>query len=404
MKKNLSYAVLLVMAFASCTNVEVVELKQDAIEFAAWTSNVSRSEVTTANLMDFQTMAIRTSDSSTFLKTTVSRTNASSDWTYSPTMYWPMESLGLDFYSIAPARAENDVYSSIDWTNKKVQYISTGLNTNGSASQIENLDLCYAVNRGQTKDDGTVNVKFQHALSQIAFQLKCTQEDLYVKVNSVHIEGIYDRGTYIFAGADTGCDEPIKGVWSGLNADYSPAGFFGINKGTYKTEGVANYAYLEYENVVEMNGEVTTPVKFVVTAEDIATSEYRYSPQGYTPISEPSLFVIPQTITPGTTIKNGDEVTRSGAFLVVNCAISQRDQSGNSDWLWCEREVMPPYQCLPIYLPLTAPNNNTWEEGKRYVYTIVFGGGVLEPISFTTEVKDFEEAPEQEIDAEVPSK
>ena len=87
-----------------------------------------------------------------------------------------------------------------------------------------------------------------------------------------------------------------------------------------------------------MNGEVTTPVKFVVTAEDIATSENRYSTQGYTPISEPSLFVIPQTITPGTTIKNGDEVTRSGAFLVVNCAISQRDQSGNSDWLWCERE------------------------------------------------------------------
>lgn len=397
MKKNLFYAVLSALAFTACTNDEVVEMKQDAIEFTTSTTNVTRGEVTTANLLGFKTQAINTSTGTIFLEREVTRETGSSDWTYSPKKFWPVTNLELDFYSVAPLAFVN----SIDWLCKEINFAYSGLNTTNSASTSENLDLCYAVNRAQTKEMGVVAVKFQHALSQIAFQVKNTNEDLYIKVNSISIEGIYDRGIYNIENANTAADVPVNGTWTSLSKATSSNGFCGINKG-FRIVEAANGLFPN-DIFVELNGEVTTPIPFVVTDEDVQRSE------GFTPKSETSLFLIPQTLTPGTFAADG---ARNGAFLVVNCAIAQKNGTNNQDWLWCDRDSYPPYQCMPVYLPLTAPNSNTWEEGKRYVYTIIFGEGggftengddVLVPIDFTTEVKPFVDAEGQDINFTNPS-
>lgn len=51
------------------------------------------------------------------------------------------------------------------------------------------------------------------------------------------------------------------------------------------------------------------------------------------------------------------------------------------------------------YRRLYVPFGDTWEPGKRYVYTLVFGGGydeygksVLKPLEIEADVEDMEDA------------
>lgn len=107
------------------------------------------------------------------------------------------------------------------------------------------------------------------------------------------------------------------------------------------------------------------------------------------------IFTIPQTLTKWEvtdaatkTKESADNANQS--YLEIACKIQQ----SGSYLLGSDSD----YQT--IYVPFGA----SWEPGKRYIYTLIFGGGyddqgdeVLKPIEFDAETTDWVDAPEEEL-------
>ena len=95
------------------------------------------------------------------------------------------------------------------------------------------------------------------------------------------------------------------------------------------------------------------------------------------------MFLIPQKLTAWDTSHNKDEAdTKKQSYLSIECKISIGDvyySGSKSDY-------------GTLYVPFGAD----WEPGKRYVYTLIFGGGydadgntILQPINFDARVEEW---------------
>lgn len=101
-------------------------------------------------------------------------------------------------------------------------------------------------------------------------------------------------------------------------------------------------------------------------------------------ITKPMLFV-PQVLTawkPSEKNIEGADIAKL-TYLEISCKIKQ-----NNSYLYGDESNFK-----TLYVPFSA----TWEPGKRYVYTLIFGGGytnesqpILSRINFTASVEDWE--------------
>lgn len=208
----------------------------------------------------------------------------------------------------------------------------------------------YAVTKGCNKENnGTmpVQMNFKHILSQVVFKAKTTSSILEVDVENVKIHNFVYGGTFTLPE-----EEPAMSNWSP-----SP-----VAEGAYTVK-------LNAANVVTNNAVV-----------DLSNMN---SP----------LMMIPQKLTKWSTHSAGAAVSKSDADKKKECylEISMKLKQNDSYLIGSATEYKT------VYVPFD--NATGWEPGKRYIYTLIFGGGyddhgepILSPITFDAATVDWADA------------
>lgn len=252
--------------------------------------------------------------------------------------YWPTEA--LDFYAFNPGTVSEDMMVFYSWeATKDVQKISYTCMDEYGAGTHANYDVMYAMAKGQTKDmnNGIVKFNFKHILSQVVFKAKTQYDNMQVDIDVIKIHNFKFAGAFTLPAAADG-----TGSWSSSDLAFPHA--FTVVKNANIT--------------VNSNTEAT----------DITTN---------TP-----MLNIPQELTAWTV--SGASKTKKGAddakqcYLEIACKIRQ----SGAYLLGSASE----------YKTIYVPFGDTWEQGKRHIYTLIFGGGyddqgeaVLNPIQFDAE-------------------
>lgn len=256
-------------------------------------------------------------------------------WKYanpSDLRYWPDSH--LDFYAVSPGTVHDDLVGFYNWKINNVAQTITyqSFDEYGSTSGHQNLDVMYAVAKGQTNSNGgTVNLTFKHILSQVLFKAKTNDDKMQVEIKEMKFHNFQPGGTFSI---------PVE-EW-------------------------------------ELNGYVIIPVTVGMDETKTVTSTSTEV------ITKPMLF-IPQTLTawaPTTETKTeADNANPKHSYLSITCRIKQ-----NGTYLFGKGGFDT------LYVPFSA----TWEPGKRYIYTLIFGGGyypdgkpILTPVNFTASADDW---------------
>ena len=377
MKSKYLAVALSAVALTACNNEDVLEVNQGrGISFQVATEASTRAQATTTNtITEFKVWGF--TDNKTLMNG-LEVSNESNKWTYDGTIFWP--ATDVDFYSVSP----NDVTGvSITSSSQKI----TGFTVD--TDQSKQVDLLYAVNKGETKDDHAegskpVNINFRHALSQIVFKAKNTNENLKVIIKGVKIANIKKKGDFTYPTSAT------------TNNVASESG--SITSGTQGTWGTptdaTTFSAGMDANGVTLNGKVETAVDLTTTTGENANKTYTGA-----------LFMIPQALTPWNPATTGAlSQTNTGVYFLLNCQILSGTNKDIQVW---------PSDAEEDYADIAVPAETlTWEQGKKYVYTFIFGEGAgYEPgenpdpkptlvgIDFTVTVDEFIAVnPDQEID------
>ena len=261
--------------------------------------------------------------------------------------YWPSEA--LDFYAFNPGTVSDDMMAFYSWeATKDVQKISyTCMDEYGSGTTHANYDVMYAMAKGQTKDmnNGIVKFNFKHILSQVVFKAKTQYDNMQVDIDVIKIHNFKFAGAFTLPAAADG-----TGSWSSPDLTFPHA--FTVVKNANIT--------------VNSNTEAT----------DITTN---------TP-----MLNIPQELT---------------AWKVSETATKSKLEADNAKQ--CYLEIACKIRQSGAYLlgsaseykTIYVPFGDTWEQGKRHIYTLIFGGGyddqgeaVLNPIQFDAETTGWVDA------------
>lgn len=275
--------------------------------------------------------------------------NKSGEWDYANDAdihYWPANT-ALNFYAVSPGSFEK-VEENMEMTNvygwnisnntKAISY--SPLDEYAGRTDKKNLDVMYAIapNQTQTKENGgRVKFQFKHILSQVVFKAKTQLENMEVEIKEMKIHNPWTKGTYTLPTTSS-----EKGTWALTDPT------IGSKRGAFT---------------------VVKDKSISVTSKETATE---------ISVDGPMLFV-PQTLTAWDVKKTKGDADKAGeSYLEITCKIKQ-------DGVY----VFAPEG---NYGTLYVPFGPTWEQGKRYTYTLIFGGGydehglpILQPINFEAE-------------------
>lgn len=354
--------------FASCSNEEelanVGKSESNAIRFAGISglSDTRTTPIGTQNLTstNFDVMAFMSSDNALFMGGKhvsgasdhgVKIVYKTSAWDYDDpdkVAYWPTSG-DVDFYAVSPAITDDLVLQGFayDMTSaaKTISYTTVDeYNSKGT-----NHDVMYAVTKGRNKENnGTkpVQMNFKHILSQVVFKAKTTSSILEVDVDSVKIHNFVHSGKFTLPAG-----EPAMSNWK-----LSPAA-----KGAYTVK--LNAANVKTKNAVVNLSDMNSP-----------------------------MMLIPQKLTKWST-SAGTAVSIPEADKAKECylEISMKLKQNDSYLIGSAAEYKT------VYVPFD--NATGWEPGKRYIYTLIFGGGyddqgepILSPITFVAATADWADA------------
>lgn len=182
---------------------------------------------------------------------------------------------------------------------------------------------------------------FRHILSQVAFKARTETPNMEVTIEGIKIYNFHSFGYFTLPTTDV---PPTQDNWEWPDIGYTKSGFTAVKEKSIK---VAN---------------TETPIS----------------------TNEPMLF-IPQKLTKWATTAATPKTTAQAkidkeSYLEISCKI-KLDGSymlGSDD----------------AYGNLYVPFGADWQPGKRYIYTLVFGGGydvngnsILTPINFTADTE-----------------
>lgn len=406
MKKSYLLGALGLLAMASCSQDETIGINHDGdeITFNVVTNSATRASDVFCNQNlpgGFYVSAI--SDGKTYIDGD-HVTGSNGNWTNtSGTRYWP--ETPVDFYAYVNAG------TSYKWSVNEGKATAKFENFAVNGTVAEQVDLLYAVKIGQEKADGKVNLNFRHALSQIVFQAKNTNANLYVEIAGVSVANVGGTNTFTFPSANTETnivdhDENADGVYE--DGEFGSGISYGTNWGTWATltQGTEKYDVDFTKIAVKGNNTLVA-----LTTANETGKEYNSN----------AMLLLPQTTTawdPETNPLPGAE-KNTGSYLLVDCAIfnvAGDDYADGDVCLWGE-----PQGSGWTTKELAIPVAFDWEQGKKYVYTLVFGEGnggydpdpepdpdpedpdpVLVPITFEITVDDFELVKGGEIESGIP--
>ena len=354
--------------FASCSNEEelanVGKSESNAIRFAGISglSDTRTTPIGTHNLTstNFDVMAFMSSDNALFMGGKhvsgvsdhgVKIVYKTSAWDYDDpdkVAYWPTSG-DVDFYAVSPAITDDLVLQGFAYDMTSAAKTITYATVDEYNSTGTNHDVMYAVTKGRNKENnGTmpVQMNFKHILSQVVFKAKTTSSILEVDVKSVKIHNFVHSGTFTLPAG-----EPVMSDWT-----LSP-----VAAGVYTVK--LNAANVKTKNAVVELSDMNSP-----------------------------LMMIPQKLTKWST-SAGAAVSKFDADNAKECylEISMKLKQNDSYLIGSAAEYKM------VYVPFD--NATGWEPGKRYIYTLIFGGGyddqgepILSPITFEAATVDWADA------------
>ncbi|MCQ4902548.1 fimbrillin family protein [Phocaeicola vulgatus] len=275
--------------------------------------------------------------------------------------YWPTGA--LDFYAFNPGTVSENMMVFYSWeATKDVQKISyTCMDEYGSGTTHANYDVMYAMAKGQTKDmnNGIVKFNFKHILSQVVFKAKTQYDNMQVDINMIKIHNVKMGGFFTLPATADG-----TGSWSDpadLPSEVSGLGKFTVVK------------------------DVNITVKSNTIATDISTT---------TPMLNRPQELTAWKVSETATKSKLEADNAKQCYLEIACKIRQ----SGAYLLGSASE----------YKTIYVPFGDTWEQGKRHIYTLIFGGGyddqgeaVLNPIQFDAETTDWGNADKADKDVNV---
>ena len=284
-------------------------------------------------------------------------------WDYknaSDLRYWPTEA--LDFYAFNPGTVSEDMMVFYSWeATKDVQKISyTCMDEYGSGTTHANYDVMYAMAKGQTKDmnNGIVKFNFKHILSQVVFKAKTQYDNMQVDINMIKIHNVKMGGFFTLPATADG-----TGSWSDpadLPSEVSGLGKFTVVK------------------------DVNITVKSNTIATDISTT---------TPMLNRPQELTAWKVSETATKSKLEADNAKQCYLEISCKIRQ----SGAYLLGSASE----------YKTIYVPFGDTWEQGKRHIYTLIFGGGyndqgeaVLNPIQFDAETTGWVDADNKDVNVQ----
>ena len=354
----------------SCSQDDIVEanLGADEIRFAAVTNGATRAaDIYNPTNMPASFQVSAMSQGKTYISDDKIEKQGSSWVNTTGTRYWPEDA--VDFY--AHVNAGETIF--------KLNNGAPTFNNFSVAPTVESqVDLLYAVKKGETKETTPVQLNFRHALSQIVFKARNESENIFVQIKGVRVMNVKNSRTYTFP-TTTDPNLPTSGT-----ADSE-------NRGSW-TLADTKAEYNVTFRLTDVKGSKTNPT--VVNLTDVKGT---------------ALMLMPQTTTawdPETAPK--PSVGNTNSYLLVDCVIynvadgSATTLPGDNVCLW-GKEENGSYTTKELAIPVKF----AWEEGKKYTYTLVFGNGnggynpdpedpdpedpepVLVPISFEVTVDEF---------------
>ncbi len=382
MKKVLLGA-LAAVALVACSKDDVVEVNRvnDQITYGAVVNSATRAAnvYCNNNLPASFTVSAEHGGELYFANDVITVNPFTGACTSSATRYWP-NSGDVTFYA---------------HVNGTMTY------TAGSAPQFKDFtvaddvadqqDLMYAVQK-QGKSESAVALNFRHALSQIVFAAKNTSENMYVEVSGVTLCNVNnDANTYTF---------PLKATTTNIEDHVgvaNPSFTYDDSWGAWET--LPTEGDVEFGTTFSAVGLVGG--KAAVSLTNVADGA-----------NENAMLLIPQNTSAWVpaTYPTPSDSSNTGSYLLVKCIIYNVAVPNGSDakggktnddvCLWGE-EVAGAWVAKEVAVPITF----NWEQGKKYIYTLVFGSGVggydpdpedpadpepvLVPISYTITVDDF---------------
>ncbi len=375
-KKHAIFAAAFGVLLAGCSDVEVANVEtssQNVIGFnvIGSTAETKATPVNSSNLKDEDfSVFCYTEGGDPFMGTLDKNFNHNgvrikwdkdlNKWYYSNRSelhYWPVDV--LNFYAIYPGTTIGRTDEHYEWEfNTEFQGVHyrclDEFNTDLQGDiqvKHKNHDVMYGIAREQvySTNNGVVQFHFKHILSQIVFKARKNLESLTVTIKDIKLHNIKQGGSFTYPEVryTTAEMETSRDCWSNVDKSdtYSPS--------------------------IIRNGDIS-----------VGTDDTDITVSG----DLPSL-VIPQTVTAWTV--SGEEKTIDGAnaagqsYLSVTCVLQQNGQNLTK---------VDGDGYATIYIPFSAD----WMPGKRYVYTLIFGGGydadgnaILDPITFDAEVKEW---------------
>lgn len=362
--------------FASCSNEEelanVGKSESNAIRFAGISglSDTRTTPIGTTNLTttNFDVMAFMSSDNALFMggKHELGHSDQgvkivynTSAWDYADKdqqAYWPTTG-DVDFYAVSPAMTDELVYQGFKYdmtsTLKTITYATVDEYKTAAGT---NHDVMYAVAKGRNKtNNGTtaVQMNFKHILSQVVFKAKTTSSILEVDVENVKIHNFVHGGTFTLPEGEPAEKEPTMSNWSTSPDEAVSIATVKLNAANVKTNNA------------------------VVDLSDMASP----------------LMMIPQQLKKWSTYSAGTAVSKADADNAKECylEISMKLKQNDSYLIGSAAEYKT------VYVPFD--NGTGWEPGKRYIYTLIFGGGyddqgepILSPIKFEAATVDWANA------------
>ena len=368
--KRIIFGAMAATALLSCSKEQVLETNQNGneISFSIETDNQTKAyEVySQSNLMNEFTVRA-TYNNGTINKwyyTDVVTRNGSS-WIGKDTHYWSYDGTH-DFYACVNGAM------TVGDTPEPPQIVDFSPSTDVS----EQVDLLYAVTGNMTREDETVPLKFRHALSQIEFRAKNTNEKLHVIIKGVTVGNTITMATFTFPSAEDvyGCVADTPGTWS-YGIPYS----IGSYSVTVNGEEGINIPNTPVDLTISSNNYFAKSMLLIPAAtldEDIVGPYWDVESFGTPPLSP------------------GQPLDDCCSYLAVNCEIYN-----------IEGTTFNPDTDVKLYSgDAIISARFTWEQGKKYIYTFVFGDGscgqtpdgdpVLVPVRYQIEVDDFDTVPD----------
>lgn len=369
-KKLALAAVSAAVMFASCSKDEVVNNQENSLHnyigFSTVGSNAQTKATVYTSSKSFDNFAVFAYNGTNLFmggsaSTGVNIVKNGTAWNYQNSAdlaYWPKSA--LNFYGVAPLK-ENTGVNNYSWNigsdEQKITY--TTVDEYGVDAGTTNVDVMYGVKTQQTasSNNGVVKFNFKHILSQILFQAKVEYASMEVDIESMKVCNVKNAGTFTFPATEN------------VNATRAE---------NWISESVEDFSVGFSDESVE-NGCITVNVNENVNEAKIISKK-----------DDNPLLLIPQTLTKWTTTSENpvsiSEANNSRlSYLSITCKIRQ-----NGEYLFGSADA---YDTL--YVPFGA----SWEPGKRYIYTLIFGGGfdvngdpILTPITFDAEVTDWVDA------------